>query len=241
VKDKRLFYLQFVDRSKRIALAPSIAVEEIPEASKNSFIEGVCGFDKLSVREKQGGELIKRLTGKEAEVLIDPTMALTAAEWEDALALEEKKAEEKYILLYFLGEVSDAWMTSVRKYADQNGYRIVSAYIKDGLGQHNSFGPGQFVDLIRNAEFVFTDSFHGVAFSMIFNRSFYAFPRWNSRQDGNVRTKSRILSILEKMGLEERMCEAFPEEILTIDYEKTNRLMNAERTRFSQYIRNALR
>ncbi len=238
-KDKHIFYLKFADRKQRIALSPSIAVESVPENLKESFIDGVSGFDKISVRESQGADLIKSLTGLDATVLVDPTLALTREEWEETLSLKEEK-EEKYMLLYFLGEVTEEFMKKAEEFAREKNLKIKSAHIKGGLGEKNNFDPRDFVSLIRGAEYMFTDSFHGVAFSVIFNTSFYAFARQNSENDVTTRVKSRLTSILEKMSLEERLVAAFPENPETIDFTKTNALLDAEREKVYSFVRDAV-
>ncbi len=237
--DKDIYYLKFAPREKRIALSPSIAVESVPDLLKKSFVDGISGFDYVSVRETQGADLIRELTGLDATVLVDPTLALTRSEWEQMLSLKERRGED-YILLYFLGEVDKEFMDKVQKFALENNLKIKSAHIKNGLGEKNNFDPRDFVSLIKGARYMFTDSFHGVAFSIIFNTSFYAFPRQNRENDVNTVAKSRLTSILEKTALLERFVTEFPENPQTIDFEKTNALIEAEREKVYVFVKDAL-
>lgn len=237
-KDKHVFYLSFAEREKRIALSASIALDEIPDVLTDSFKKGVEGFDHISVREKKGAEIIKELTGQSAEVLVDPTLALTAGEWEEVLGLKDTP-REKYLLLYFLGEVSTEFMEKAEAFAKEKGLKIVSAHIKGGLGEKNDFSPVDFVSLIRDAEYMFTDSFHGVAFSINFNTPFYAFARQNSENDTNTVVKSRITSILEIVGLESRLVGAFPESPEKISFEAVNAVLEKEREKVSAFVKSA--
>ena len=230
-RDKHVFYLQFAPRNKRVSLAASIAVDEVPDEYRKSFTEGISGFNRISVREKQGQEIIRELTGKESEVLVDPTLALTAQEWTDMLGLKDADGDG-YVLLYFLGDVTDDFMSRVNAFAREKGLKIVSAFIKNGTATRNDYDPADFVGLVRNAGYVFTDSFHGVAFSIIFNRTFWAFQR---AQPG-ASMKSRIVSILDRLGLEDRLCAAFPEKAADIDYTAANDILESERAKFACFV-----
>ena len=75
-------FLTFAESLQKIAISPSIAIEEIPERNKEDFSKWIRDFRLLSVREEKGAELIRNLCGREAEVLCDPTMYLSAYQWE---------------------------------------------------------------------------------------------------------------------------------------------------------------
>ena len=137
-----------------------------------------------------------------------------------------------YVLLYFLGDVTDDFMSRVNAFAREKGLKIVSAFIKNGTATRNDYDPADFVGLVRNAGYVFTDSFHGVAFSIIFNRTFWAFQR---AQPG-ASMKSRIVSILDRLGLEDRLCAAFPEKAADIDYTAANDILESERAKFACFV-----
>ena len=237
--DKDIYYLKFAPREKRIALSPSIAVESVPAPLKKSFVEGVTGFDYVSVRERQGADLIRDLTGLDATVLVDPTLALTKEEWEQMLSLKERGGDD-YILLYFLGEADKEFMDKVERFAKENNLKIKSAHIKNGLGEKNNFDPRDFVSLIKGAKYMFTDSFHGVAFSIIFNTSFYAFPRQNRENDVNTVAKSRLTSILGITQLLERFVTEFPDKVEEIDFTKANALIGDEREKVYSFVKDAL-
>lgn len=200
------YYLDFVDdNNKRISYAPSFGVIEIPSEYKNIVREWISKFDFLSVREIQGGKIIKELTNMEYSVVLDPTLLLNSDEWESVS--NNINIDEPYILCYFLGDKSSYWK-HVKKVKKITGYRVViipvmpESYIKRGTILSET-GPSEFVGLIKNAQIILTDSFHGTIFSINFKRDFYVFKRFNDSDKGSQ--NSRIYNILEKLNLENRL------------------------------------
>lgn len=95
-------FLSFARRSKRIAFSPSLGVSVIPKELTDFYKSKLIGFNHISVREQSGAELVYNLTKKKAEVLLDPTMMLTANEWRK-ISKPSIHIGKKYILKYFLG------------------------------------------------------------------------------------------------------------------------------------------
>ena len=102
-------FLVFATPEKRVAFSASFGISEIPEDMKDYYKERLLGIKYLSVREDTGKDIIENLTGREdVQVLVDPTMLLTSEEWDKvAKKPEQLKDNKKYILNYFLGELSD--------------------------------------------------------------------------------------------------------------------------------------
>jgi len=123
--------------------------------------ENISRFEYLSVREAQGAKIIKEICNKEARVVLDPTMLLSACEW-DKLAIGENESKP-YILCYFLGTNKDNWSHVYRLSEKINiPLKIIPVFTSDyGRGYEvvNGVGPGEFINLVRNASMICTDSF----------------------------------------------------------------------------------
>lgn len=206
------FYnLMFVpDEKKKISYASSFGVSEIPFYQKKRTAEFLNRIDYLSVRENVGVKIIRDLTGRDALVTVDPTMLLTAQEW-DEFSGGDRLSEEKYIFAYFLGN-NPEFRRIVKELQRKTGLKIITLrHLDEYIPQDEQFGdeapynlrPEGFVNLMKNAEYVCTDSFHGSVFSSLFHRQFVVFPRYS--ETASLSRNSRISSLLNNLGLEKRL------------------------------------
>jgi hypothetical protein len=204
-----VYYLAFADQQKRIAYAPSFGVSEIPAGCQDWMGAQIRDIPHLSVREEAGIALVKELTGRHAQLVLDPVFLPEVRQWE-TFGRSLGAARPPYLLCYFLE--SDRYMRErALAIAEQLGLQpfMLPVHPSDAGCADNGFrrltgvGPREFVDLVRNAAFVCTDSFHGTAFSIIFNRPFFTFRRYdNLYQAAN---HSRINSILRLTALQHRI------------------------------------
>ncbi|WP_270665809.1 polysaccharide pyruvyl transferase family protein [Faecalimonas umbilicata] len=192
-------FLGFASQYKRIALAPSFGVSQIPEDRKESYIEWLNGIKYLSIREEAGASIIKDLIQKEVEVLPDPTLSVEAEHWRSISEKPVTILNKPYILCYFLGNVTIEYLRWIKKCAKQKGKEIICVYDSNWL-QYYATNPSEFLWLIDHADSVFTDSFHGVVFSLLFHTPFVAF----RRVEEGLSIFSRIESLLKCMKMENR-------------------------------------
>lgn len=239
------YFLSFVENPKKmIAYAPSIGLSKIEDPYiKKQMSENISRFEYLSVREAQGAKIIKEICNKEARVVLDPTMLLSACEW-DKLAIGENESKP-YILCYFLGTNKDNWSHVYRLSEKINiPFKIIPVFTSDyGRGYEvvNGVGPGEFINLVRNASMICTDSFHGTVFSIIYNKPFYAYERFSS--DDDYSQNSRIYNILELLGLQDRLVtntKILPSDPIICDYTNVNEKLEIEREKSINYLKNAL-
>lgn len=243
-KDRDNYFLRFVPREKRIALAASISSSEIPDRFRENFRNGINGFDFVSVRENDAADLIFDLCGRRPEVLIDPTLVLTQDEWIGILSRHDSVLrmgilDKNYVLVYFLGELSAQSEADIRRYANANGYEIAVLYIKNRRTRFYSCDPADFVRLVMGAKYVFTDSFHGVAFSVNFNIPFYVFHRYDPSV-GLPSMESRICSLLSILGLEDRLVDEFSDCADSIDFSEANIILSEKRVEFYDFVNRAI-
>lgn len=184
---KNLFYLNFdKGASKKISYAASFGLNNFTESQELFIKKHLEDFDYLSFREKEGAELVSSLLKKSTNWVLDPTFLLSAEEW---MAISKKpNLSYKYIFVYALAEESKL-IEIAREIQKVTNYRIVCTrsntrdFLKADKFIYGS-GPSEFLGLILNADYVVTDSFHGLAFSVIFKRPFYIYisrPEYSKR------------------------------------------------------------
>lgn len=239
------YFLSFVERpQKMIAYAPSIGLSKIEDPYvKNRMAENISRFEHLSVREAQGAKLIKEICNKEAKVVLDPTLLLTGNEW-DTMAIP-KNENNPYILCYFLGTNKDNWSHAYELSKKTNiPLKIIPVFSPDYERGHDvadGVGPGEFLNLVKNASMICTDSFHGTTFSIIYNKPFYTYERFSSK-DGNNQN-SRIYNILKLLELEDRLVKdtkVISSNPLVCDYTNANEQLELKRNESKSYLESAL-
>lgn len=234
----------------KVSFSTSFGVSTVPEKYKELYKKFLSRINHLSTREDAGKKIIKELADKDAEVVCDPTLLFNKEEWM-VIQKQEPIIDGKYILCYFLGNSIE-----YRKFAERlkakTGCKIVSLnhcdeYVKysDVFADETPYdvGPSEFLNLIRNAEYICTDSFHGTVFSLINNKNFYVFRRYNKKS--KVSTNSRLDSLLGRVGLNERLLDG-NEEIekvldMKIDYENVNNKLEEFRNTSKEFLKSALK
>ena len=173
---------------------------------------------------------------KDAEVLIDPTMLLAAEEW-DKIAKKPEQVPKKYILNYFLGNLTDNRKEAIEKLAKERNCEIINILDKNGLFYNT--GPSEFLYLEKHAELVCTDTFHSCVFAIIFNRPFVVFDRI---EPGVEKMNSRIETLLRKFNLKEH---AYNNEItdkcFKHNYTEAYKILEAEKKKSVAFLRDNLK
>lgn len=191
------YYLEFVEKKKRISYAPSFGFTSFPEEDLESHRRGLSEMQALSCREKEGCELIEQLTGRKAKNVLDPTLLLTVSDW---TSIEEQPSfimPNQYVLLVFLGEITYDYQEEISRIATERGLETLN--INNLLdSKYFAVSPEEFIWLVRHAEVVCTDSFHASVFSIIFERNLRVFKR---KQPGFEEMFGRIYDLLSPLGL----------------------------------------
>ena len=232
-------FLNFVPPEKKIAYAASIGLKEIPAEFVNFCRQGIASFNHISVREKNAVELIKNLTGRDAELVLDPVLLLTVDEWETISQRPSwlnEKYQRGYILTYFLGERPVDAIKILSKNFNLPTINLFDANIFN----HYTSGPDEFLYLLANATLVFTNSFHGTAFSILFKKPFIFFNKdiWVSG------VLERITSLLKMFNLEDRILTAKNgykiDSPLEIDFSVRDKILPQERLKALNFLVTAL-
>ncbi|SFI09587.1 polysaccharide pyruvyl transferase family protein [Halpernia frigidisoli] len=226
-------FLKFAPKIKRIAFSPSFGSSDIKEKFRKNFTDGLLGFENLSVREESGAEIVKNFTGKNVEILCDPTMCLSKNEWLDFSAIPENKPAGKYIITYFLGEMPQGATNVLNKIS--NDFEIVELNNLK-VSKYYDIDPSEWVDLINGSALFLTDSFHGVVFSIILKTPFVVYTRI-----GGENMQTRITNILEKFNLQNRFKMDFKDKSLfRVDFSQTEKIIEQEREKVNKFLQNSL-
>lgn len=225
-------FLNFIPKKKRICLSPSFGFDSIPVGMESKYQKGLNGFETLSCREQSGCDIIKEYTGKTATLLSDPTMMLSIKSWDSIAEEPGYNLPEKYVFIYFLGNRSSEQIKTINQYAKEHGCEIIDVFNSNVKAYYDTT-PQEFLYLINRAKYVFTDSFHGTVFSIIYNKKFTCFVREGEFSKMN----NRVLTLVNKFGLTDRL-----NRINDAKYdEKTiNDLIAQERAKGLAYLRQEL-
>ena len=226
-------YLGFADYDRTFSYAASFGIDHIPEEYVEDVRRGLEHIKFISVREDAGKRIVEELTGRtDVYVHVDPTMLLTAEEWDKVSKKPKQKLPERYILTYFLGTVSEERKAALKNKAAELGCELVELMDKNGPYYNN--GPSEFLYLIKHAAMVCTDSFHGSVFSFLYERPFVIFDREGSGEN----MSSRLETLCSKFGLEYCMARGneMPELPMTPDYSEGFKVLEAERKRSEDYF-----
>ena len=247
----RNLYLQTfsASRNRKISYAASVGRDKLSEFEADAMIPSLRQFGSISVREKTAKKLLEQYIDEPIDTVIDPTMLLTADEWAEVAT--SRTVNDKYAVVYFFSN-----SLKVRKESEdfciKHGMQLVMIpYAKQeynltdqkGPGmKYGEVGPREFVSLIRNADFVLTDSFHGAVFSLIHQVPFAVFER---NKAGHVSMNSRLYDLLEMFGESKRLIDADRigqlDSLLDIDKEKIQKILEQKKNESLAFLNNAIR
>lgn len=209
----RNLYLQtFVSEPyRKISYAASIGRNDFSDYEANVMIPAISRFGTISVREETAKNLLQKYISQPVYTVLDPTLLLTIEEWEKVST--KRMIDEKYALVYFFSNSLEIRKKAQRFCKDRGLELIVIPYAKQeynlfdskGPGKRvNAVGPREFLSLVKNAEFVFTDSFHGAVFSLIHQIPFVVFER---NKVEHVSMNSRLYDLLDLFQEKDRLID----------------------------------
>ena len=205
------YTLNFGDENvNRISYAASIGNSKIEDKYKKQFKDKLNIINYISVREEDAKRELEKIINKPIEVVLDPTLLLTKDDW-DNIINERNSCKEKYILAYVVKQ-NEEYNKIVNYLSEQTGLKVVhfereNSY-KNELKSAYTEGPFEFVNLIKNAEYIITTSFHATVFSILYHKKFFVIP--------HINTGSRIINLLNKVNLNDRILYKFD------DFKKIN-------------------
>lgn len=195
----------------KVCYATSFGIGRIPEKYEGVYRKFLSRIDHLSAREISGQEIIKHIANRDVQQVCDPALLLDREGWDEVAS--ERLVKEKYIFCYFMGDNPDQ-REFVKRLARKTGCKVVALLHLDQYipadEEYVDYAPydvtpADFVSLVKHADYVCTDSFHGTVFSINYSRTFFTFKRFNKK--ASLSTNTRITSLLSTLGLESRLFE----------------------------------
>lgn len=234
-----VYFLDFVpDISKKKTYAASFGLSEIPSEYVDEYNRLLSGFELILIREATGAEILKKQFSIESKVVLDPTMLIPSTRWFELVG-DPNRRLGKYILVYGFGKSKQMQALAIR-ISRNTGMRIIWIGGKISLGSMRKFGsvgPCEFLSLVSQAEYVITNSFHGTALSIVFNRQFFT-----ELLPASTCVNSRLEDILDLFGLQNRKFESADTVLIEnkIDYAKVNSKLVEERRRSIELLKGAI-
>lgn len=236
-------FLTRVPSEKKIAYAVSLGPDRTPDYFAKKGKKPIQSYRYLSFREKSGQEYVERTFGLDSELVLDPSMLVGADFWRRAIfSMPSLETPNSYCVCYFLGQIPDEYKVLINKYKEDRKL-IVLAYKEDADllgGTYIPADPLEFVKLIANAAFVFTDSFHGTVFSLLMNKEFLSFERTHTY---SMAQTNRITGLLEQLGITGRFVSrrGGKKSLLdSLDYQSINKKIEEKRESSKKFLEESL-
>lgn len=237
------YLLSFIQNkdTKKISYAASIGTNTINSKHLPIMKKYLNQFDCISVRERNAVDILNKEFNLKSQHVLDPVFLLSKEEWADIAKPTDVQGD--YVLLYGLEE-NELFEKTFKFIKENTNLKIInvspmkkqSPYIDETL---YNVGPREFLGLLIKANLVFTNSFHGTCFSIIFGKKFFAI--------GHSELNSRLESILAVTQLEHHMINKELssleelDEILTFDVEKVNNILTSEIENSKNYLFKSLK
>lgn len=220
------YFLEFAKNQKCISYAASFGKEKLEEELSKDLPKLLNKYSTIFVRENSAVDIVKKAGFTNVKQVLDPTMLLEKKDWENLIF--KKPKEKNYVLVYQLhnNKEFNKYAKEFAKYHHKKLVRISTSLYHIVRGGKFIYLPTQyeFLSYFANADYILTDSFHATVFSIIFNKKFKdILPK---------DTSTRILSILELVGLQDRVLQSYDDFKSideNIDYDKVNSIINKER------------
>lgn len=241
------------EKCKKVAYAASIARDDLTKYEQEKMLPLIADFDAVSVRERTAKKFLDKYMGGKTKIteVLDPVLMLTQNKWDDVAQKSSLQVSEKYALAFFFSESID-YRKEIQKYCDKNGMKLLfipfarNEFIKsDLLGNDEKMfdvGPYDFVKLFANAECIFTDSFHGCVFSLVFHKKVCVFER---DKQNKVSKNSRLYDLLDKFELSNRLIKN-PANITkvmkqNVDFDRIDKLHSKYKESSLQFLDDAIK
>ncbi|MBP5371196.1 MAG: polysaccharide pyruvyl transferase family protein [Bacteroidales bacterium] len=224
-----------------ISYAASIGREYVSDYEANYIVGHIEKMDAISVREQSAKRILENAgLRKSVEVVVDPTMLLTREDWDEVAA--QRVIKDPYVFVYsfsdckFKQTIVDFFAAKgIKVYFIPYAKRVWNSYDgKSPMEPLYDVGPREFLSLIKNAEMVFTDSFHGAVLSIIFNKPFYVFER---NKKGKTSMNTRLSDLLTSFELNCRLIKTMPVNVYQeINYSEINKQLEERREKSLHWL-----
>lgn len=244
-----MYWLNFADGDKKkIAYAPSIGVDSLSINDGIIIRKNLEDFTAISCRENTGTKLINSVLGENrCQTVLDPTMVVNIQVWDSICA--ENRIKEPYVFVYLL-RGSKQQRRLIEQFAQEKNLKVVTMPFletehivlydfKFGDIKFWDASPEEFIGVIKNAEYVFTDSFHSMVFSCLYHVPFMIFPKQGKAQ------MSRIQGLMCLLEIEPRIVGTYTDMnnlyLKRIDWNKSDKIISREKAKSKEYLKRAIK
>lgn len=248
VPHKWNYYLEFTNKRK-ISYAASFGADVLPKQFEEEAVKRINNLDAISVREANAKKLISNKIHKNIQIVLDPVLLIEPDEW---MKIVKKPVEEKYMLAYILGNSNQSRIIIQDASNLMKEKLITIPFIGDyneldfkfGDIQKIDISPKEFLGYIKYSDFVITDSFHCVVFSILFEKRFVVLKRNLDKEKKAM--NSRLTDLLSLVGLDDRIVDNTSsrniQEILNrpIDYSSVLKKIEEEKIKSLEWLQNNL-
>ncbi len=244
------YFLSFAPVGKKlIAYGASFGVSRINRRQVDAYSDWLKRIDSISVREFEGKQIVKQLTGRDVQIVLDPTLLLEQEQWRQISSPYE--FSHPYILCYYVPgdkQVNKGITQMASRVSSLTGWKIIcigqKEYMRFNFMRHSIFdaGPAEFLGLFQNAACIITNSYHGCAFSINYRKPFYALI--NKDLNPEKSANSRITTLIKMLKLDDRLLSAQNVSAGKIDlhpdYQLAESILQNEKQRSVDFLKNAL-
>ena len=244
------YTLNFVPNEvNSVAYATSFGQSTLPKDSTKKAKVFLNRIKHIGVREKSGQKLVKDIANRDVPVVCDPTLLFNGEDWIEIQA-QEPIEKESYIFCYFLGN-NAPHRDFVKRLKVETGYKIVALVHLDEFVKCDEeyadkkpydVDPADFLNYIRNAKYVCTDSFHCSVFSSLYKKDFFTFYRYSDKTKQS--TNSRIDNLFAQLGINDRLLYGNEDvkECMKVrtDFDEVDKNLEKVRESSYEYLRKAL-
>ena len=238
------YFAHFLDGNKvrKISYAASIGLNDIPANLAKVYRQHLLDFYAVSVREKEGSELLKSRCNIDSAVVLDPTLLVDVSVYEK-MQRKVHGIHKPFLFCYFLNN-EHQYKENVERYAHEHNLQIVGVSDKasdsDWMKRLTGLGADHFLWLINNAETIMTDSYHGSIFSLLFHKNLRIFQRFEERNP--ICQNSRIRQLRNNFNLGQRIIMATSpiDDSKAIDYNYFESRLKELRASSLDFLKKAL-
>lgn len=228
------YLLDFASPDQKYSYAASFGTAKIPEEKKAQYQQLLSQFRGISVREESGVGIVEELIDRTPFVHVDPTLLLKSSQWDEVSA--QPQISGRYILVFNVLTPKNLVKRAL-ELGKKTGYPVY--YLTEqrfprikGVHYLPAVSPSQFIGLIKHAEYVYTNSFHGGVFSILYHKKFVM--ELDTMQSRNIRSEE----LLAKLNIADREITQtiHPDPDMPIDWQTVDTILDAERCRAQVYV-----
>jgi len=239
----RAFFLEFCgEKGIKASYAASMGKNSVTPGEEEMLKNGLSDFDYISVREDSSRVLLTKLLNRDILCVLDPTFLLNQRDWNDLLAKSclDSPEHDTYLLLYRVAN-DQRLLKIAETISKEFDYAVLdlAPTLKSsisGFKQLKNIGPVEFLALVKNADFIVTNSYHGTIFSILYQKRFITVPH----ETRGV----RIIDLLKRLHLEERLIYGTSNEFISsffnINYSVVSKILLNEIDKSISFLKNVL-